>query len=87
MYDANTPNWFETYHAGLISGKMSPSTAEVPTTVRRLTLKECAAIQTFPTGYKFSGRKTKQYKQIGNAVPCRFAEAVATSVRDAYLGG
>ncbi|MBQ8666473.1 MAG: DNA cytosine methyltransferase [Lachnospiraceae bacterium] len=87
LHDENTPNWFEIYHAGLVSGEMSPLTSEVPTTVRRLTIKECAAIQTFPVGYKFSGRKTKQYKQIGNAVPCRFAEAVAASIRDAYLGG
>lgn len=85
LYDASIPNWFATYHAGLVAGTTTPAESTIPKTVRRLTLKECAAIQTFPVGYKFSGRKTKQYKQIGNAVPCRFAEAVASAVRDAYL--
>ena len=87
LQDAAVTNWFVTYHQGLIDGTASPLTSTVPSTVRRLTLKECAAIQTFPDGYKFSGRKTKQYKQIGNAVPCLFAKAVAAAVRDAYLTG
>ena len=85
LHDASIPNWFATYHSRLLAGTTTPTETTIPKTVRRLTLKECAAIQTFPTGYQFSGRKTKQYKQIGNAVPCRFAEAVASSVRDAYL--
>lgn len=87
LRDPSRRNWFEVYHEGLVNGTMSPLTATVPPTVRRLTIRECAAIQTFPDGYAFSGRKTKQYRQIGNAVPCRFAEAVAASVRDAYLAG
>ncbi len=87
LHDASVPNWFETYHAGLIAGTVTPDTTIVPKTIRRLTIKECAAIQTFPEDYQFSGRKTKQYKQIGNAVPCLFAEAVAKSVRKAYWGG
>lgn len=87
LHDASIPNWFETYHAGLVSGTINPGEPTVPKTIRRLTIKECAAIQTFPSGYQFSGKKTKQYKQIGNAVPCRFAEAVAKAVRCAFLEG
>lgn len=87
LHDATKRNWFETYHEGLVNGTATPETSKVPDTVRRLTIKECAAIQTFPDGYVFGGLKTKQYKQIGNAVPCRFAEAVACAVRDAYLMG
>lgn len=86
LYDATKQNWFEIYHAGLAARTIDPAAAAVPKTIRRLTIKECAAIQTFPAEYKFSGRKTKQYKQIGNAVPCQFANAVACSVRDAYMG-
>ena len=85
LNDSSIPNWFETYHAGLLSGTIHPASCSVPPTIRRLTIKECAAIQTFPRNYMFSGKKTKQYKQIGNAVPCRFAEAVAKSVIAAYL--
>ncbi len=87
LHSISTPNWFATYHAGLLDGTMTPATSIIPSTVRRLTIKECSAIQTFPVNYKFSGRKTKQYKQIGNAVPCRFARAVALAVREAYLEG
>ena len=86
LHNTNIPNWFKQYHSDLINGKTEPAKIKIPATIRRLTIKECAAIQTFPVGYKFSGRKTKQYKQIGNAVPCRFAEAVAKSVYDAYWG-
>lgn len=85
LHDASRTNWFETYHAGLLNGTINPKLQKVPLSIRRLTIKECAAIQTFPTGYRFSGKKTKQYRQIGNAVPCLFAEAVAKAVRDAYI--
>ena len=85
LRNVDIPNWFETYHAGLINGTIKPSQITVPTSIRRLTIRECAAIQTFPAEYKFCGRKTKQYKQIGNAVPCLFAEAIAKSVKGAYL--
>lgn len=36
---------------------------------RRLSIKEAAAIQTFPEDYKFKGSIRSQRKQIGNAVP------------------
>ena len=86
LHDPSIPNWFVTYHQGLMTGQVSPTSTIVPSSIRRLTIKEAAAIQTFPIGYRFAGKKTKQYKQIGNAVPCLFAEAVARAVRDAYLG-
>lgn len=50
---------------------------------RRLSYREAAAIQTFPAEMHFYGDLTSKYKQIGNAVPVRLAEKVATSVRDA----
>ena len=86
LHDPSATNWFVTYHAGLVDGTIEPASVGVPDTIRRLTIRECALIQTFPRNYEFCGRKSKQYKQIGNAVPCLFAEAVAESVRDA-LGG
>lgn len=38
-------------------------------TNRRLSIRECAALQTFPEDYKFYGSPRSQRKQIGNAVP------------------
>lgn len=45
---------------------------------RRFSWREAAAIQTFPTDLEFYGDLTSKYKQIGNAVPCKLAEIVAT---------
>lgn len=48
---------------------------------RRLSWQEAAAIQTFPRDMQFVGNLTSKYKQIGNAVPVKLAEAVAGTVR------
>ena len=45
---------------------------------RRLSWREAAAIQTFPEDLDFCGDLTSKYKQIGNAVPVKLAEIVAT---------
>lgn len=41
---------------------------------RRLTIRESAAIQTFPDSFEFFGSMGACYRQIGNAVPVKFAE-------------
>ncbi len=48
---------------------------------RRLSWQEAAAIQTFPADMEFCGNLTSVYKQIGNAVPCNLAYAVAKEVK------
>ena len=45
---------------------------------RRLSWREAAAIQTFPSNIEFYGNLTSKYKQIGNAVPVKLAEVIAT---------
>lgn len=40
---------------------------------RRLTIRESAAIQTFPDNFVFYGKMNSCYRQIGNAVPVKFA--------------
>jgi len=49
---------------------------------RRLTPKECLAIQSFPRDFidKLKGSIQQQYKQIGNAVPPKLAEAVGRKI-------
>ncbi len=51
----------------------------------RLTLPMAAAIQGFPPEWRFWGRKTAGYRQIGNAFPPPVARAVGTSIRSALL--
>jgi DNA (cytosine-5)-methyltransferase 1 len=43
---------------------------------RMLQPHELAGAQGFPPGYQFTGTKTEQVRQIGNAVPCGFARAL-----------
>ena len=40
---------------------------------RRLTIRESASIQTFPETFHFNGTMGSCYRQIGNAVPVKFA--------------
>lgn len=49
----------------------------------RLTVAMAAVIQGFPKTWKFSGRKTAAYRQVGNAFPPPVAEAVGNSIRAA----
>lgn len=47
---------------------------------RRFSWREAAVIQTFPRNLEFVGDLTSKYKQIGNAVPVKLAEAIAKEV-------
>jgi DNA (cytosine-5)-methyltransferase 1 len=49
----------------------------------RLTVEMVARLQGFPTEWKFSGKKTAAYRQVGNAFPPPVAEAVATQIKKA----
>jgi len=40
---------------------------------RRLTIRESATVQTFPEDFVFAGSMNSCYRQIGNAVPIKFA--------------
>ncbi|MCL1807416.1 MAG: DNA cytosine methyltransferase [Oscillospiraceae bacterium] len=47
---------------------------------RRLSWRECAAIQTFPSSIDFQGDLTSIYRQIGNAVPVTLANHIAHDI-------
>ncbi|MFE2061619.1 DNA cytosine methyltransferase [Streptomyces sp. NPDC059467] len=45
-----------------------------------LTVEQAALIQGFPQDWKFQGRKTAQYRQVGNAFPPPVAEAIGRAI-------
>jgi len=47
---------------------------------RRLSVRECARIQTFPDDFVFYGSLNSQYVQIGNAVPPLLARSIAEAL-------
>lgn len=52
-----------------------------PNRERRMSVRECALIQTFPLNFEFVGSLGNMYKQIGNAVPVLLAEKVAKEIK------
>ncbi|MCP1661151.1 DNA cytosine methyltransferase [Neisseria perflava] len=47
---------------------------------RALTVRELAALQSFPDSFVFYGNKIAQQQQVGNAVPPQFAAAIAQAL-------
>lgn len=52
-----------------------------PNKERRMSVRECALIQTFPMDFEFVGSLGNMYKQIGNAVPVLLAQKVAEEIK------
>ena len=51
--------------------------------LRRITLREAAALQGFPDAWEFCGPTSAQFKQVGNAVPTVFGRALGLTLRAA----
>lgn len=77
-----TESWVVEYHAELLASNGDAVATEVPDYLRRLTVEEAAAIQTFPIGMEWQGPQSSRFRQIGNAVPPRLALAAAEAIKE-----
>lgn len=57
-----------------------------PEQIRSISLLEGALLQTFPENYRFFGTKVEVARQIGNAVPPKFAAAIGRAIAEAISG-
>lgn len=78
-------DWVKKRHDEIQKGLYTPKFEWAPDFLRRLTLKEAALIQSFPLDYIFCGSTSSIYTQIGNAVPCGLAKAVAQAVLNFFF--
>jgi DNA (cytosine-5)-methyltransferase 1 len=53
---------------------------------RLLSIRELARLQNFPDSWQFSGSRSQQVRQIGNAVPPLLAEVLGLEIRRQLLG-
>ena len=63
------------------NGKGGVCALQHPKNHRRMSIREQAILQTFPTDFEFLGQMNSCYRQVGNAVPVRFAEALGRCLK------
>ncbi|MBJ7330131.1 MAG: DNA cytosine methyltransferase [Solirubrobacteraceae bacterium] len=78
--DAHVESWVVTHHARLMAGKVDEPSGHP---LRRITLEEAAALQSFPPDWTWAGPTNARFRQVGNAVPPRLARYVAQAVAEA----
>jgi DNA (cytosine-5)-methyltransferase 1 len=87
MKKYHSPNFYRRFSrqeiAGTITAAGTPENSGIlhPTENRRYTVREIARIQSFPDKFIFvGGSVSSKYHQIGNAVPPKMAQHMATAI-------
>ncbi|MBE3567944.1 MAG: DNA cytosine methyltransferase [Thermogemmatispora sp.] len=82
------PCWTIEAHIGKDSYRyIYPSRQGEPEPPRTISVREAARLQSFPDRFRFAGPFTRQFSQLGNAVPPLLARAVAEAIRPGVLAG
>jgi DNA (cytosine-5)-methyltransferase 1 len=62
-----------------------PVVSEGSVWYRRLTVRECASLQSFPINYTFCAESVSaKYRLVGNAVPPLLAQAIASAIQERF---
>jgi DNA (cytosine-5)-methyltransferase 1 len=78
----NQPSWTVEAHIGKDSYRhIYPSIPEGPEPPRTISVREAARLQSFPDHFRLLGPFTKQFYQLGNAVPPLLAKAIAEHLK------
>jgi DNA (cytosine-5)-methyltransferase 1 len=66
--------------AHTVTGKGTAAWVDEGKHAARVTVSECALLQTFPAGYPWQGGAGQQYQQVGNAIPPLLAKGILQQV-------
>ena len=64
------------------NGKGGVCAIQHPQNHRRMSVRESAIIQTFPSNFEFIGSMSSMYRQVGNAVPVLFSEHLGRKLKE-----
>jgi DNA (cytosine-5)-methyltransferase 1 len=82
----NRPSWTVEAHIGKDSYRfIYPSREGDRHPPRTISVREAARLQSFPDRFRFLGPFTKQFFQVGNAVPPLLARAIGTTILPCVL--
>jgi len=82
------PSWTIEAHIGKDTYRhIYPAGLGDPEPPRTISVREAARLQSFPDRFRFRGAFTKQFCQVGNAVPPLLAKAVAAAIRRGVVAG
>ena len=82
------PSWTVEAHIGKDTYRhIYPSRIQEPEPPRTISVREAARLQSFPDRFRFLGPFTRQFYQLGNAVPPLLAKAIAQAILSGVLAG